>query len=118
VTARKEESRRVAQCRYLIRCRRIISGGIDTRFLQLPVWDMLLELYLAHHEQRDVYLGSLCMVVDTALATAYRRIMDMQKHGLVDRTYHSQDRRRIQVRISSTGIASMDAIMDAIESPG
>lgn len=117
MTGPDRSGQRIAQCLHLIKARRIIADSIGPHFVQLPVWDMLLELYLAHHEGRDVYLGSLCMVADTSLATAYRRTMDMQKGGLVDRIAHSHDRRRIRVQISTEAIARMDAMLNAIAPP-
>lgn len=114
MTEAEAKVHRIAQCRNFIRGRKIVAESIGAQFVQLPVWVMLLELYLAHLEDRDVYLGSLCMVADTSLATAYRRTLDMEKHGLVERMVHGNDRRRILVRISENAVARMNGIIDGI----
>lgn len=51
--------RRIDMCRRLVAMRRTIGEAIGYRLCPSPVWDMLLDLYLAQYEKREVYLFSL-----------------------------------------------------------
>lgn len=51
--------RRIRTCRMLIKARKRIVACL-TRISTLPAWDMLLDLYVAHHEGRSITIWSLC----------------------------------------------------------
>jgi DNA-binding MarR family transcriptional regulator len=76
---------------------------------------MLLDLYMAHHEQREVYLWPLCMAANTPLSTAHRKIGEMERRGLVVRDMTARDRRRIGVRMTDEGLSKITSLLDRID---
>ncbi|WP_157801166.1 MarR family winged helix-turn-helix transcriptional regulator [Sphingobium sp. LB126] len=77
-----------------------------------PIWDMLLDLYLARFELREVYLWPLCIASHCPLSTAHRKVLFMERCGLVVRSKIGRDRRRINVAMTDRGGELMDGILD------
>jgi DNA-binding MarR family transcriptional regulator len=74
-----------------------------------PAWDMLLELYAAHLEQRRISIGRLSDASGVAGTTVLRWLDVFQREGLVERVADRFDGRRIYVSLSRGGIDSMSA---------
>jgi DNA-binding MarR family transcriptional regulator len=107
--------RRVKTCRTLMKLRK---DAIDTFGVELssnPILDMLFDLFLAHHEQREIYLWSLCMVANTSVATAHRKIAKLARLGMVTREMPARDRRRVGVKMSESGLEHMNRLLDRAE---
>lgn len=109
------DDRRIVLCRMLIEIRRAVGDSLGFALCPNPVWDMLLDLYVAHHEQRDLYLWPLCIAANTPLSTAHRKITEMEKQGLLVRTLHDRDRRRVRVRLTTPSMATIAALLDRID---
>jgi len=107
--------RRIALCRSLIAIRKAVGDSFGFTLCPNPVWDMLLDLYLAHHEQRDLYLWPLCIAANAPLSTAHRKISEMEKQGLVVRRMHEQDRRRVGVELTEYSMATITLLLDRID---
>jgi hypothetical protein len=106
--------RRLEICRFLVGIRDIAGQALGFEVFPNPVWDMLLDLYLAHHEHREVYLWPLCIASHCPLSTAHRKVAFMERRGLVARSNHGRDRRRINVAMTDKGAETMDVILDRI----
>ena len=115
MTAGPPGDRRIALCRSVIDIRKAVGDSLGFALCPSPIWDMLLDLFLAHHEGRDVYLWPLCMAANTPLSTAHRKINEMERQGLLVRTAAARDRRRIGVAISAQGLATVTSLLDRIE---
>jgi DNA-binding MarR family transcriptional regulator len=74
-----------------------------------PAWDMLLELYAAHLEQRRISVGRLSRASGVAGTTVLRWLSVFQREGLVERMADRLDGRRIYVSLSRGGVDSMSA---------
>lgn len=78
------------------RRRRYIPGA---RF-EDPQWLMMLELFIASEEGREVSISSLCSASGVPGTTALRQIRKMAAGSLIDRSPHPRDRRIWLVRLS------------------
>jgi DNA-binding MarR family transcriptional regulator len=102
-------------CRRLVAMRQTIGEAIGYRICPSPVWDMLLDLYLAQYEKREVYLFSLyTAATDIPQSTAHRKIAEMEKQGLVTRDIPRPDGRRVAISMTARGVAIVDHLLDRI----
>lgn len=72
---------------------RCFSGA---RFLD-PSWDMILELYVAQGEHRDIAVSQLCSLSGASMTTALRHIEQLEAVGYIERIPDPADRRRANV---------------------
>lgn len=107
--------RRINLCHALIDMRRAIVDLLGFALCPNPVWDMLLDLYVAQHEDRDVYLWPLCMGAHAPVSTAHRKLSDMEKDGLLSREISITDRRRTRVKLTPRGIDLVGTLIDRID---
>lgn len=102
--------------REIIRQRRLRSDFLPAPLFAEPAWDMLLDLYAAHHEGKSVCVSSLCIAANVPSTTALRCIETMTEHGCLVRERDPGDGRRIFIALSETARAGIDAWLDAIGS--
>jgi hypothetical protein len=76
-----------------------------------PAWDMLLDLFIAHLEGRQVYVSSLCIAASVPATTALRYIQDLERHGEIVSTPDAEDGRRRWLWLSESAVAAMRAIL-------
>jgi len=79
-----------------------------------PAWDILLELFIAAHEDRKVTVTSVCLASKAPISTAKRTLGELQRRGIVLKDTDGQDRRRVFVRLSSRGLAELNRYFRAI----
>lgn len=79
-----------------------------------PAWDMLLDLYAAHYERREVSVSSLCIAANVPATTALRWIKSMTDHGMFERSCDPEDGRRIFIGIGESTRLAMDAYFDKL----
>lgn len=109
------DPRKAIVCRMLVRERDIVSEAFGRSLCANPNWDMLLALYIARYEQRFVMLTALCASSYASEATAYRRISDLERRGLIVRNDDLQDRRRVEIRLSDDGLALVGGVLSRID---
>ena len=80
-----------------------------------PAWDMLLELYSADVEGREVPTTSLCIASTAASTTALRYIEMLERTGLIERRPSPRDNRVTLIRLSPQGRTSMAAYLVATD---
>ena len=68
-----------------------------------PAWDMLLDLFIAQMEGREVSVTSVCLASSSPPTTALRWLEVVQGLGLVERSPSAEDRRVSHVRLTSAG---------------
>jgi DNA-binding MarR family transcriptional regulator len=66
-----------------------------------PAWDMLIDLFIAEEEGRQVNVSRLCLATAVPATTALRWISMLESYGLIARAGDSIDPRRDTVSISS-----------------
>ena len=65
-----------------------------------PQWMMMLELFIAGEEGRNVSISSLCFASGVPSTTALRHIRALVAKGLFERVSHPRDRRICHVRLT------------------
>ena len=73
-----------------------------------PAWDILLDLYIAHVEDKAVSVSSACIGSAAPPTTGLRWLGVLADHGLILREHDPEDQRRVLVRLTETGLAAMD----------
>jgi hypothetical protein len=103
----KDEAMALVDARIEYRARRereYIFG--EGRFAD-PVWDILLDLFIARSEGRKVSVSSACIAAMVPPTTALRHIANMADDGLVERTRHPKDNRCSYLSLSDTAYSKM-----------
>ena len=72
-----------------------------------PAWDMLLELYALHLEEKRVSVSSLCIAAYVPATTALRWVSKLEEEGLAVRSEDTTDGRRSWIELSPEGIERM-----------
>jgi DNA-binding MarR family transcriptional regulator len=106
------------EIRATIRSRRLRAQYFDSELFADPAWDMLLDLYAAELEKRQVSVSSLCIAAAVPPTTALRWIGTLHDAGLFDRHADPSDRRRAYVRLSAKGIEGMRGYIAAAKRLG
>lgn len=93
--------------RRVLHARRRRSRFFDPDLFADPAWDMLLELYALHLEQRRTNTTNLCVSSGVALTTALRWITKLEEQALVLRKELPNDGRVTWVELTPKGIRAM-----------
>lgn len=80
-----------------------------------PAWDMMLDLYAAYYERREISVSSLCIAAAVPATTALRWIKLMVDEGKFIRIADPDDGRRIMVKLSEETRAQLDEYFDDFE---
>lgn len=73
-----------------------------------PAWDILLDLYIAHVEGKQVSVSSACIGSAAPPTTGLRWLGVLSDQGLILREHDPEDQRRILVRLTEKGLSAMD----------
>jgi hypothetical protein len=110
-TPDQEQQRRrhgvLARKAYAARRRRGAIFGNHDLFGE-PAWDILLDLYIAHVERKDVSVSSACIGSASPPTTGLRWLGVLAEHDLVLREHDPFDQRRVLVRLTRRGLEAMD----------
>ncbi|WP_150126967.1 hypothetical protein [Sphingomonas panacis] len=106
--------RRARMCRLLIAEREIAGRLLDKTFTSNPLWDILLEIYLAEFEGRLVYQS--CLAPSAPPANPHRQSRRLAKLGVVERALDPMDNRRIKVTLTPEMRTVFDKLMDSLSS--
>lgn len=79
-----------------------------------PAWDILLDLYAAFLEERQVSVSSLCIAAAVPPTTALRWLKLMTKSGWLEREADPMDRRRVYMRLSAKSLKNMQNYLNNI----
>ncbi len=104
--------------RRAIRARRLRDAFFGENLFEDPAWDMLLDLYAARLEGRQVSVSSLCIASAVAATTALRWIGRLTEAGMFDRQPDPQDRRRAFIGLSARAMAGMEGYAVALRRAG
>jgi hypothetical protein len=79
-----------------------------------PAWDILLDLFAAHVEGKDVSVSSACIGSASPPTTGLRWLGVLHEAGLVMREHDPRDQRRILVRLTEQGLIRMSEYFRSI----
>jgi len=65
-----------------------------------PAWDILLDLFVAEQESKQISISSACIAAGGSSTTALRWLSRLEEMKLVERRGDTTDRRRVFVRIT------------------
>lgn len=105
---------RMETCRKLVTMRKALGDALGYRHCANPIWDMLMELYIAERERRIVYLWSLCSFANVPFSTACRKVTEMEENGLVRRNTAHRDRRGVVVTLTKNGEGLIESLLDRL----
>ncbi len=111
--AKQERQQKAKLARRIISERRRREQTFGSELFADPAWDMLLDLYAAHQEQRQVSISSLCIAAAVPATTALRWIRTMADKGLLCRAADENDGRRIYVHLEEKVLTAMDEFLEA-----
>jgi hypothetical protein len=100
--------------RAILRARRAREELIGGDLFADPAWDMLLDLYAAHLEQRKVSTTELCIASAVPSTTALRWIEKLAQMKLVTREDDHLDGRRIWVALTPAARIKMEAYFESM----
>ncbi|WP_010545638.1 hypothetical protein [Sphingomonas elodea] len=104
--------------RRVIRARRMRAEFFEGDLFADPAWDMLLDLFAAHLERRQISVSSLCIAAAVPPTTALRWIGTLSSAGLFDRKADPTDRRRAYIVLSETARYGMMRYIGAVKRAG
>jgi DNA-binding MarR family transcriptional regulator len=97
------------QVRSTIKSRRLREDVFgDENLFGEPAWDMLLDLYASHLEQKRVSVSSLQIASAVPGTTALRWMTRLESKGLIMRHADPFDARRVFVELSADGLLLME----------
>lgn len=73
-----------------------------------PKYEMLLALYIAHHEQRRDCVSTLCAATNSPQTTGLRHIEALERQGFLTRSDDWMDGRRSWVLPTARALAAID----------
>lgn len=106
------DQRRLATAKALLAARRRRATSFAGLRFYDPSWDMILELYVAMREQRDLAVSQLCGLSGGSTTTALRHLEHMEALGYVRRASDSNDRRRLIVTMLAPLTEAVDKWLD------
>ncbi|AYJ84707.1 MarR family transcriptional regulator (plasmid) [Sphingomonas paeninsulae] len=110
--SQKEDERRLGAANAALAGRRRRASRFPGVRFYDPSWDMLLELYVASRERRDLAVSQLCALSGGSTTTALRHIENMEALGYIGREADASDRRRLVVIMLPLLINAMDQWLD------
>lgn len=107
----------LARDAYAVRRRRGVIFDNDELFGE-PAWDILLDLYVAHAENKSVSVSSACIGSAAPPTTGLRWLGVLSEQALILREHDPDDQRRVLVCLTEKGLTAMDAYFASIGMPG
>jgi PAS domain S-box-containing protein len=80
-----------------------------------PAADILIDLFVSEHMQREVHVSSACLASHVPPSTALRHLGLLEEKGLVARAADPYDKRRFILELTPPGRAMVIELLEAIE---
>lgn len=93
--------------------RRLRNQYLPSDLFSDPCWEMLLDLYDAALANAEVTVTSLSAASGVPATTALRRIDELQRHDLITRVEHKDDKRRTIIRLTEAGVKAVSRFFEA-----
>lgn len=102
--------------RAMYRHRRKRDEAFEARLFSDPGWDILLDLFIAAEEGKQISVSSACIGSSAPSTTALRHLSALVRHGLICRKSSDSDSRVSWVSLSPMGHEKMTAVLWSWES--
>ena len=76
-----------------------------------PIWDMMLDLYVASQRGQLTTVTNACVAADVPQTTGLRYIEKLTSRGLAVRYSHLKDKRMLGLELTPEGKASMEDML-------
>lgn len=116
-SANPDHQSMVGLVRWIYRARRRRESYFPADIFGEPSWDMLLDLYAASADGRDIGVNSLCLASNVPVTTALRWVGILEDRGLVERHRAAHDARLHYVRLSKAAFRDMRKYLIEIDHP-
>jgi hypothetical protein len=93
--------------RKMVRERKLRNSFFPSDFFCEPVWDILLDLYIAYSLGKKISVSSTCLAAGVPQTTALRYLKMMTDGGFVVRTLPRKDARLVYVKLSDNMNSAM-----------
>lgn len=110
--AGRDDAALLAHARRMITERARRFHYFDGHLFADPAWDIMLELFVAEIERREVPVTNLCFTSNVPDTTVLRWIKTLEAEGLVVRTKDHVDKRRVLVQLA---YSARDAMRQYVE---
>lgn len=77
-----------------------------------PIWDLMLDLFVAQRERRPISISSACLAANVPATTGLRWLQHMEINSIVVRVPDPVDRRRAYVRLADPVELAMERYID------
>lgn len=108
---RNQGSRASRFARRLIAERRQRERLLGSEFFGEPAWDMLLDLFAAHVEGKQISVSSLCIASAVPPTTALRWISSLTQKGVLIRRRDPSDGRRMLIELAPDAFGKMRTLI-------
>jgi hypothetical protein len=105
---------RVADAVRHIHERRIRDRFFDPVLFVDPAWNVLLDLYVAAAEKRQISLSSASLAAGVPATTGLRYLDRLADAGLIERSSCTSDRRRVWISLTAQAEGDLSAYFAAI----
>lgn len=109
-----EDEAALETARRLYRDRQRRTDHFDAELFGEPAWDMLLDLYIAACERRQVSTTSACIGANVPVATGLRWLQVLETRGLVCRTADPADARRVWIALTAKARRDLSAYLESM----
>ncbi|PNU02296.1 MarR family transcriptional regulator [Novosphingobium guangzhouense] len=96
--------------------RRLRENFFGAEILGEPGWDLILDLYISHAEDRQLSITAAAIGSCAPATTALRWITALEKAGLLLRSSDVKDQRRTFLHLSPKGVGAMEDLLRAMAS--
>lgn len=103
---------RPTAARLMYTARRDRDSFFDNDLFGEPAWDILLDLYIAHSEDRPISVSSAGIAACAPPTTGLRWVAALVERGLVERRQDEKDRRVTYVMLTDQGVLAMERFLD------
>lgn len=98
----------------LYKARRVRERFFPVDFFVEPSWDLLLDLYIAHHRARIVTTSGASLAAGVPLTTGLRWIEKLEEAAIIRRSPSPTDHRIVLVSLTEESLAKMHDLLRQI----
>jgi hypothetical protein len=76
-----------------------------------PAWDILLDLFVAHADQKPISISSACISSTAPATTGLRYLKALETKQLIERVRHQSDGRVVYVQLTQSALTQMTHLL-------